>query len=91
LVLRFITSVPALRRFRMTVNQRRAVRLAEGILSGAIVPTMLSEEDWALMLLAAELNNTRSIPSMVARRILQREAEHLGYFGSRSLEPAPIG
>jgi len=64
----------------MTSNQQRAVAMAQRILDEWEAPHEVNDADWSLLLLAAGLNNFRSLPLTVAARVLDRYERHAGYF-----------
>jgi hypothetical protein len=64
----------------MTRNQRHAIDLAQGICAGTLDPGSIADHDWHLLLLAAEINNGRSSPLAVGRKVLTRAALGVGYF-----------
>jgi hypothetical protein len=64
----------------MTLNQQRAIALAQALTSGQVSAGSLSDSDWDLLLLAADLNNPQSLPQIVSRRVLDRAARGIGYF-----------
>ena len=64
----------------MTNNQRRAVDLAQQIRQGITDAADLSEMDWCLLLLAADLNRNSAPPLMVADRVLKRAELQIRYF-----------
>jgi hypothetical protein len=68
----------------MTGNQRRAIALAEQICEGTVSATHLSDADWGLLLLAADVTNTHSLPLLVCYRVLDRASRGLGYFAGVS-------
>ena len=72
----------------VTRNQCRAAALAAEICGGRRDAAMLSEEDWHLLLLAADLNNPLSLPLLVCNRVLDRAARGVGYFDHATLAAA---
>ena len=71
----------------MTRNQQRAVMLARHVSNGLHDPADLTDGDWNLLLLAADLNNTTSLPMLVCARVLNQAERRVGYFFS----PDPAG
>lgn len=67
---------------RWTRNQRRAARLAVSLSRGRTGPTLLSDEDWALLLLASGANNMSLAPTQVSERVLQSFVLREGYFAA---------
>ena len=66
----------------MTRNQHRSIELARQLVLGTLNAEQLSDEDWNLLLLAAGLNNPRSLPPVVAHRVLNQAAGQNGYFSN---------
>lgn len=66
----------------MTRNQQRAVTLARQVSNGLHDPAQLTDGDWNLLLLAADLNNTTSLPMLVCARVLNQAERRVGYFSS---------
>jgi hypothetical protein len=64
----------------MTRNQQRALFLAQAVIDGSMHPSDLSDEDWALLLMAADLNNPLSSPMRIARLVLLQFEHRMGYF-----------
>ena len=64
-------------------NQNMAMDLAERLISGSLPAKDLSDDQWALLLLAADLVHvSHSQPLIVAHRILHHSAEKRGYFAN---------
>jgi len=68
----------------MSRNQKHAVELAGGICRGEVEPSLLSDADWSLLLLAAGFNNPCAGPLAVARGVISRFTQKVGYFAGRS-------
>jgi len=64
----------------MSRNQKYAIELAGGICRGEVEPSLISDTDWSLLLLAAGLNNACAGPLAVARGVISRFTEKVGYF-----------
>ena len=64
----------------MSRNQKYAVELAGGICRGEVEPSLISDADWSLLLLAAGLNNACAGPLAVARGVISRFTAKVGYF-----------
>lgn len=64
----------------LTNNHRRSIALAKQILSGEQRPENITDADWALLMLAADINRCDSAPSVVARRVLDAYEQMTGYF-----------
>ena len=64
----------------MTRNQHRAVMLARHVSNGLHDPADLTDGDWNLLLLAADLNNATSLPMLVCARVLNQAERGVGYF-----------
>jgi hypothetical protein len=64
----------------MTRNQERARLLATALLSGEIKSSELRDEDWALLLLAADMQNVRAPAGLVAQSVLANYENHTAYF-----------
>ena len=74
----------------MTRNQRHAVEIARAVDAGRLSECAISDRDWSLLLLAAEINDCRARPLIVCQRVLERAARGLGYFAGayrRGAEP----
>jgi hypothetical protein len=71
----------------MTRNQRRAAALAQDLRSGGLQAADLSDTDWDLLLLAADLHDPRSVPLTVSSRVLERVALRTGFFTERATAP----
>lgn len=54
----------------MTPMQRRAIRLAREVLEGTLNPKNLTDQDWALLLLAAQNKNSFADPAKVCKAIV---------------------
>lgn len=70
----------------MSRNQKHAIELAGGICRGEVEPSLISDADWSLLLLAAGLNNACAGPVAVARGVLSRFTEKVGYFAEAAEE-----
>ena len=75
----------------MTTNQWRAASLATGICQHRVDPSEITERDWHLLLVAADLNSPESLPLLVCFRVLDQAARRVGYFESTPPEPEPAG
>lgn len=65
----------------MNTNQLRALELARSIVRGRVQSADdLPDRDWALLLLAADLQSPFSHLPIVARRVVNQAAERTGYF-----------
>jgi hypothetical protein len=64
----------------MTRNQRRAIEIACALCAGHLSESTMSDCDWNLLLLAAEINDCRARPLLVCQRVLERAMQGLGYF-----------
>jgi hypothetical protein len=64
----------------VTNNQWRAAVLAADICGHKLDAANLTDPDWDLLLLAADLNNPLSLPLLVCHRVLDRAARGVGYF-----------
>ena len=64
----------------MNRNQKRAVTIARAIEVEGAESTSISESDWNLLLLAAEMNDIRAHPRILSHRVLERALRRLGYF-----------
>ena len=69
----------------MTCNQRRVASLARSVCDGQVRAADVNDADWGLLLLAADLHNTNSLPLIVCHRVLDRARRGVGYFA------APVG
>jgi hypothetical protein len=67
----------------MTRNQRHAVEIARAMRAGRMSESAISDRDWNLLLLAAEINDYRAKPLIVCWRVLERATKGLGYFAGR--------
>ncbi len=56
----------------MTCNQRRAATLAQSVCDGTVPAADVTDADWGLLLRAADLHNTHSLPLSVCHRVLDR-------------------
>lgn len=74
----------------MTRNQQRAVQLARNISSGRLDPADLSDGDWHLLLLAANINNAMSLPALVCGRVLNQAERQIGYFSPKPPEAGDV-
>jgi hypothetical protein len=72
----------------MSRNQKYAVELAGGICRGEVEPSLISDADWSLLLLAAGLNNACAGPLAVAKGVISRFTEKVGYFAGYAEEIA---
>jgi hypothetical protein len=74
----------------MTRNQQRAVQLADAILEHKIRASDVPDPEWQLLLLAAGLENSSSMPVLVAYLVRHNLAQKSGYFASaKSIGPLP--
>ena len=64
----------------MSRNQKHAVELALRLCRGDVEPALISEVDWSLLLLAAGLNNASTGPLAVAKGVIARFRQKVGYF-----------
>ena len=64
----------------MTSNQRSALTLAAPLARGERDPESLDDAEWALLLLAAGLNQTQSPARTLACRVMELAARGDGYF-----------
>jgi len=64
----------------VTTNQWHAASLAAQICQHMVDPADLSDHDWHLLLLAADLNSPQSLPLLVCCRVLDQAARGVGYF-----------
>jgi len=64
----------------MTANQRHSLELAVDLLAERRSPADLTDSQWALLLLAADVRNPQAIPQLVAYRIMQQFEQGTGYF-----------
>ena len=64
----------------MNCNQQRAVDLAGAVLAGRVLPSDVTDTEWALLLLAADLCDELSPPLPVACGVLDQFDHHRGYF-----------
>lgn len=64
----------------MTSNQRRAIEIAQGVLSGGSNGSLLTDGEWHLLLLGAGLNCHHAPLLNVAGRVLENANRHAGYF-----------
>jgi hypothetical protein len=75
----------------MTRNQARAYQLAKALAAHEVAAGELRDDDWALLLLAGDIRNPRSVPETVAHRVLSHYAQAKGYFSPRGAEaPTPL-
>ncbi len=75
----------------MTRNQIRACQLAAGLLSNQISIDAVSDSDWALLLLAADLHaQPLASPLVVARRVVRNRQAKGGYFENMHSEPVRL-
>jgi hypothetical protein len=75
----------------MTRNQRRAAALAQDLRSGGLQASDLSDTDWDLLLLAADLHDPRSVPLTVSSRVLERAMQRTGFFTESAASSARGG
>ena len=73
----------------MTRNQRRAIDVAKGLLSGAVTTARVSEADWHLLLLGAGVNCQHAPLLKVAGQVLENAERHAGYFADVAGAPGP--
>ena len=73
----------------MTRNQRRAIDIAKGLLSGAVTTARVSEADWHLLLLGAGVNCQHTPLLKVAGQVLENAERHAGYFADVARAPRP--
>jgi len=66
----------------VTRNQQRAVELADAILTRKLPPSAVTETEWALLLLAADLCNELSPAMFVAGRVLEHFDGRRGFFAT---------
>ena len=71
----------------MTSNQLRAADLARALCAGRVSVADLTDRDWNLLLLAADLNNVCAVPAVVCRRVLERVGQGTGYFAPVRVRP----
>jgi hypothetical protein len=64
----------------MTRSQQRALFLAQAVVEGSTHPVDICVEDWALLLLAADINNPLASPMGIAYRVLLQFEHRMGYF-----------
>jgi hypothetical protein len=64
----------------MTSNQQRALFLAQAVIDGDTHPANLTDEDWALLLMAADINNVVASPMRIAYQVLCQFEHRMGYF-----------
>jgi hypothetical protein len=64
----------------MTSNQRRAVTLARQVCAGRLSTDSVTDGDWHLLLLAADVPSPQSLPLLVCHRVLDRARRGEGYF-----------
>jgi hypothetical protein len=67
----------------MTRNQEHVRLLPMAIASDEIDATELQDQDWALLLLAADIYRVHINPRIVACRVLQNIRRESGYFAPR--------
>ena len=75
----------------MTRNQRHAIEIARALCAGLLSECTMSDGDWNLLLLAAEINDCRARPPLVCQRVLERAMQGLGYFASTGRRGAESG
>lgn len=75
----------------LTNNHRHAIALARQILSDERAADEITDSDWALLMLAADVNRCDSAPQLVARRVLDAFERQSGYFDpcANLARPAP--
>lgn len=67
---------------RWTRNQRRAAVLAACLAHGRASDDEMTDNDWALLLLASGCNDVTCSPAVVGRRVLEHYLLHEGYFAT---------
>ena len=75
----------------MTCKQRRAASLAQSVCDGTVPAADVTQADWGLLLLAADLRNPNSLPLIVCHRVLDRARRGVGYFAAPAHAYAPAG
>ena len=75
----------------MTRNQRHAIEIARALCAGLLSECTMSDGDWNLLLLAAEINDCRAKPPLVCQRVLERAMQGLGYFAGAHRRGAESG
>jgi hypothetical protein len=73
----------------MTLNQKLAATLAQGIAHWRLDPASLSDWQWQLLLLASGVHCAYARPAVVARRVLESVRARDGYFADRSAPMPP--
>jgi hypothetical protein len=64
----------------MTRNQQRALFLAQAVIDGSTHPADMSDEEWALLLLASDMNTSSLSPIKIAHRVLLQFEHRMGFF-----------
>jgi hypothetical protein len=85
----------------LTANQRRASELAQAIIDQTISVESMTDDQWALLMLAADVFSIYSSPLLLAHRVGFRLSRRIGYFARQPVpalgcmgvnaESAPLG
>lgn len=75
----------------MTNNQHHAVDLAKAVVEKRVKPSNLSDDDWALLMLAADQCDSHLPAQPVAQQALDQFDQDKGYFAATGTSAEPTG